>query len=67
MKLLFLLYFKRKSRARALALAILPVCIFLLSGLLLRHWLLVSFAVLFAVGHIYVTWKNAEAGMASRQ
>ena len=58
--IVFLLYFKRKSRARALALAILPACIFLLSGLLLRHWLLAGFAVLFAIGHIYVTLKNAE-------
>lgn len=58
--IVFLLYFKRKSRTRALALAILPACIFLLSGLLLRHWLLAGFAVLFAVGHIYVTLKNAE-------
>ena len=58
--IVFLLYFKRKSRTRALALAILPACIFLLSGLLLRHWLLAGFAVLFAIGHIYVTLKNAE-------
>ena len=36
-------------------------CIFLMSGLLLRHWLLAGFAVLFAVGHIYVTEKNAQA------
>ena len=58
--IVFLLYFKRKSRARALLLAILPTCIFLLSGLLLRHWLLAGFAVLFAIGHIYVTLKNTE-------
>ena len=63
----FAWYMKRKDAKLALLLAILPACIFLLSGLLLRHWLLVGFAVLFAVGHIYVTWKNAEAGMASRQ
>ena len=43
------------------ALAVLPSCIFLLSGILLRHWLLVGFAVLFAIGHIYVTLKNANA------
>lgn len=36
-------------------------CIFLMSGLMLRHWLLTGFAVLFAVGHIYVTEKNAQA------
>lgn len=51
-------YLKKKTRRRALALAVLPTCIFLLSGLLLRHWLLVVFAVLFGIGHIYVTQKN---------
>ena len=52
-------YMKRKTARLALVLAVLPVCIFLLSGILLRHWLLAGFAVLFAVGHIYVTYKNA--------
>ena len=55
----FAVYMKRKTVRLALVLAILPSCIFLLSGILLRHWLLVGFAVLFAVGHIYVTYKNA--------
>ena len=55
----FAVYMKRKSRALALALAVIPACIFLLSGILLRHWLLAGFAVLFATGHIYVTLKNA--------
>ena len=53
-------YLKRKTRKRALILAVLPTCIFLVSGLLLRHWLLAGFAVLFGIGHIYVTRKNAE-------
>ena len=53
-------YMKTEGRRLAILLAILPVCIFLMSGLLLRHWLLVGFSVLFAVGHIYVTLKNAE-------
>ena len=56
--ILFAIYGKKKNTGLALALAILPACIFLLSGLLLRHWLLVGFACLFAVGHIYVTKKN---------
>ena len=55
----FAAYLKRKTRRRALVLAVLPGCIFLLSGLLLRHWLLAAFAVLFGIGHIYVTQKNA--------
>ena len=59
--ILFACYLKRKTRKRALALAVLPACIFLLSGLLLHHWLLAAFALLFGVGHIYVTLKNAPA------
>ena len=55
----FAVYIKRRTVQLALVLAILPSCIFLFSGILLRHWLLVSFAVLFAVGHIYVTYQNA--------
>ena len=58
--IVFALYGKRKSPGLAWALAILPVCIFLLSGILLRHWLLVGSAFLFAVGHIYVTAVNLK-------
>ena len=57
--IVFAFYMKHKTERRALTLAILPACIFLLSGILLRHWLLVGFAVLFAVGHICVTYQNA--------
>lgn len=57
----FARYLKKKTKRRALILAIAPACVFLLSGLLLRHWALAGFAVLFAVGHIYVTWKNTES------
>jgi hypothetical protein len=58
----FAVYMKRKRQGFAITLAILPVSIFLLSGILLRHWLLVGFAVLFAVGHIFVTYKNSAHG-----
>ena len=54
----FALYLRKKTAKRALILAVLPVCVFLLCGLTLRHWLLVGFALLFAVGHIYVTKQN---------
>ncbi|MBQ9530857.1 MAG: hypothetical protein IJR70_02175 [Eubacterium sp.] len=56
----FMLYFKKRTFKRALTLAIIPICIFLMSGLLLRHWLLVGFAVLFGAGHIYVTVENIK-------
>ncbi len=55
----FAVYIKRKTVRLALVLAIIPSCIFLVSGILLRHWLLAGFAVLFAVAHIYVTYRNA--------
>ena len=58
---------KRRTRGLAPALAIIPACIFLLSGALLKHWLLVGFAVLFATGHIYVTAKNRELEENSEQ
>ena len=61
--IVFFRHMRKKSTASALTLAILPSCIFLLSGILLRHWLLAGFAVLFATGHIYVTLKNAQALM----
>ncbi len=61
--IVFAQYLKERNTSRALILAVLPACIFLLSGLLLRHWLLVGFSLLFAIGHIYVTQKNAEAAI----
>ena len=59
--IVFFRHMRKKSAAKALTLAVLPSCIFLMSGILLRHWLLTGFAVLFAIGHIYVTLKNAQA------
>lgn len=53
--LFWISYFKGKNTYIAMALAIIPTCIFLLSGLLLQHWTRVAFAVLFGIGHIYVT------------
>lgn len=56
--LFWMSYVKRENTIKAMALAIIPPCIFLLSGLLLRHWTLAVFAVLFGLGHIYVTVMN---------
>ena len=52
------LYFKQPSFGRAMALAIIPTGIFLTCGLTLHHWLLVTAALLFGVGHLYVTAAN---------
>ena len=58
--IVYAFYLRKMKTGLALALAIIPACIFLMSGVLLRHWLLVLFAVIFAFGHIYVTWVNCS-------
>lgn len=56
--ILWIFYFRKESRGLAMALAVIPTCIFLLSGITLRHWLLAAAAVIFGVAHIYVTREN---------
>ena len=55
----WILYSRKKKKVIAFALAILPTCIFLISGILLHHWLLVISAILFGIGHVYIT-SNGE-------
>ena len=64
--LVFARYMQKRTVGRALVLAVIPACIFLLSGLLLRHWLLVGSGLLFAVGHIYVTVENTKMRESGR-
>ena len=54
----WILYGKSPSRKKALALSIIPCCLFLLCGVTLRQWPLVVFAVLFCVCHVCVTLSN---------
>ena len=54
----WILYGRSPSRKKALALAIIPCCLFLLCGVTLRQWPLVVFSMLFCVGHICVTLSN---------
>ena len=51
-------YFRQQSLGIAMALAALPTCIFLLSGLTLGHWLLAAAAILFGAAHGYITYRN---------
>ena len=55
---IWILYFRKPVYWKQMALAIIPVCLFTLSGITLLHYLLIIFAVIFAIGHIYVTYKN---------
>lgn len=54
----WMLYFKKPSFGKQIALAVIPTAIFLLCGVTMGHWLLVVFAVVFGVAHVYVTCKN---------
>ena len=54
----WMLYSRKKILSVAMALAIIPTAIFLLSGLLLRHWLLVAFAILFGFAHCTITYMT---------
>lgn len=56
------MYFHRVTAARAMLLAILPVVLFTLCAVTLRHWLLLAFTAVFAVGHIYITAVNSVRG-----
>lgn len=58
--LIWFLYFVKQERWKSMALAVIPTMLFLLSGITLRHILLVISAVIFGVGHIYITWRSAE-------
>lgn len=53
-------YFKKTSFILSMSLAIIPSIIFISHGFFLRHWALLLFGVLFAIGHNYVTYRNAK-------
>ncbi len=55
-------YSRKMTLSNAMALAVLPTMIFLLSGVLLRHWLLVASAVLFGAAHCRITYLTHKAG-----
>lgn len=58
--IIWVLYFKKKVLWKSMALAMLPTAIFLLSGLTLKHYFLVISAIVFGIGHLYVTYQNAK-------
>ena len=53
-------YLKKPSDDLAILLSVIPIAIFLLSGLTLRHWLLVVMAIIFGAAHIYITKQTAK-------
>lgn len=51
-------FFRTQRPGNALVLAVLPAMLFLLSGICLEHWALAFAAILFGIGHIYVTARR---------
>lgn len=49
----------RNDKLKGLSLSIIPSMIFIFSAIILASILLIVFAVLFAVSHIYISYKNA--------
>lgn len=55
---IWIAYFLKDKNWKKVLLAVLPAGIFLLSGFLLRHWVLVVSGVVFGAAHIAITVKN---------
>ncbi|WP_243109719.1 hypothetical protein [Clostridium sartagoforme] len=56
--LTWVLYFKKATISKAMALAIIPTLIFLFSGLISLNILLIITSVLFGIGHLTITYYN---------
>lgn len=55
---MWMLYFNKQTYWEKMSLAVIPACLFLLSGITMRHYLLIVFGIIFGIGHIYITDKN---------
>ncbi len=58
--IIWIVCFRKSSVFRALALSIIPSVLFLFSGIMVRSFLLVATAVLFAPSHIALSYQNAK-------
>lgn len=56
--IIWMLYFNKQTYREQMALPVIPTGIFLLSGITMLHYFLIIFAVIFGIGHIYVTSRN---------
>lgn len=56
----WIFYFKKQTLRRQMILAVIPTCIFLVSGITLMHVFLIISAVIFGIGHIYVTYQGTS-------
>lgn len=56
---IWIAYFLGQTFQKSMLLAIIPTAMFLFSGIIMRHVLLIASAVIFGVGHIYVTYQKS--------
>lgn len=56
--LTWVLYFKKATISKAMALSIIPTLIFLFSGLISLNILLIITSVLFGIGHLIISYYN---------
>lgn len=56
---IWIVCFRKSSMFRALALSVIPLVLFLFSGIMSRPILLTASAALFAPSHILISYKNA--------
>ena len=56
----WIVFWKRNGQLKALSLSITPSLIFLFSGIILANIPLIVFALLFAIAHVYISYKNSN-------
>ncbi|MDE7300855.1 MAG: hypothetical protein K2N47_01665 [Clostridia bacterium] len=58
----WIVLWNKEGKLKALSLSVLPSCIFLFSGIVIANIPLIAFAIVFAVNHILISYKNAIGG-----
>lgn len=57
--ILWVIFFNRERKVKALSLSVIPTLVFVFSGCMLADIPLIVFAVVFGVCHIYISYKNS--------
>ncbi len=57
--ILWVIFFNREGKVKALSLSVIPTLVFVFSGCMLADIPLIVFAVVFGVCHIYISYKNS--------
>ena len=63
----WIIYRKKDGVAKALALSIIPTCIFVFDGIVLAYIPLIAFSIIFGVSHILLSYKNAVAAKETEE